>query len=268
MQRAEAIPGARDGGLTAPQDGTAAVRTLRDKIPREQHTEWKDGKGGDNPARVQQESDGGRLFSLGEIPQEPLKTAAIEDLIPTQVTVGMREVDFKRRQWREKGGHQAAFYLTRHIVPVILGSGQRYYIIDRHHLTRALHDEGVRHVPILVVADMSALDYDDFWAALESRNWAHPFNDEGQRCSYIEIPSTVNGLIDDPFRSLAGAVKRAGGYVKDRTPFSEFRWADFLRCRIARETVECDFEHAVAVAMNLARSHEAAALPGWQGDLA
>ena len=77
------------------------------------------------------------------------------------------------------------------------------------------------------------------------------------------MPTSVDDLIDDPFRSLAGAVKRAGGYAKDRSPFSEFRWADFLRCQIARELVECDFGRALALAMNLAQSTEAAALPGW-----
>jgi hypothetical protein len=45
-------------------------------------------------------------------------------------------------------------------------------------------------------------------------------------------------LIDDPFRSLAGELRRAGGFAKDTTPFSEFLWADFLRRRVKRKTVE------------------------------
>jgi hypothetical protein len=118
----------------------------------------------------------------------------------------------------------------------------------------------------LIVADMSAFDFGGFWATLESRSWTHPFDERGERRAYDDIPLSVIDLVDDPFRSLAGAVKRAGGYVKDKTPFSEFRWADFLRRRIARETVERDFEHALAFAANLARSPEAAALPGWQGN--
>jgi hypothetical protein len=68
----------------------------------------------------------------------------------------------------------------------------------------------------------------------------------------------------DPFRSLAGALKRAGGYAKDKAPFSEFRWADFLRCRISRELVERHFGRALALAMNLAQSTDAASLPGWR----
>jgi hypothetical protein len=57
-------------------------------------------------------------------------------------------------------------------------------------------------------------------AILESCNWTHPFDDEGRRCPYDEMPATVNDLIDDPFRSLAGELKRAGGYAKNRAPFS------------------------------------------------
>jgi hypothetical protein len=63
---------------------------------------------------------------------------------------------------------------------------------------------------------------------------------------------------------LAGALRRAGGYAKNKAPFSEFRWADYLRCRIPRELVEHHFGHALALAMNLAQSTEAAVLPGWR----
>jgi hypothetical protein len=48
------------------------------------------------------------------------------------------------------------------------------------------------------------------------------------------LPKTVAGLIDDPFRSLAGELRRAGGFAKDTTPFSEFLWTDFLRRRVKR----------------------------------
>jgi hypothetical protein len=80
------------------------------------------------------------------------------------------------------------------------------------------------------------------------------------------MPATVDDLIDDPFRSLAGELKRAGGYAKNRAPFSEFRWADFLRRRIAHHLIERDFPYTLALAMKLAQGNEAAALPGWRGD--
>ena len=72
-------------------------------------------------------------------------------------------------------------------------------------------------------------------------------------------------LKDDPFRSLAGELRRAGGFAKDTTPFSEFLWADFLRRRVKRKTVESHFAAAMEHALALAKSHDAVYLPGWCG---
>ena len=193
----------------------------------------------------------------------PIKVA-IEDLVPTQLTAGLREVDRKRLRWRKKYCCRAAEYLDRHAFPVILGPEARHYLIDRHHLTRALSEEGIRVVSVSTVADLSELSPTEFWAALEKRSWAHPYDDRGVRRSYDEMPRSIDGLIDDPYRSLAGALKRAGGYAKDKAPFSEFRWADYLRYHIPHEWVEQHFDGALGWAMSLAHSTEAASLPGWR----
>ena len=59
-----------------------------------------------------------------------------------------------------------------------------------------------------------------------------------------DLPKSVTELKDDPFRSLAGELRRVGGFAKDTTPFSEFLWADFLRRQMSRKSVEADFEKA------------------------
>ena len=175
----------------------------------------------------------------------------------------MREVEVRRRRWREKHGHDAAHYLNKHRIPVILGPNARHYLIDRHHLTLALSDEGIWELPVSIVANMSGLGFEEFWQTLEVHNWTHPFDDRGRRRSYDSMPASIDRLIDDPFRSLAGALKRAGGYAKDKAPFSEFRWADFLRSRIPRQMIEDHFGRALALASDVAHSPEAAELPGW-----
>ena len=54
--------------------------------------------------------------------REPtLKPVNIEDLRPTQITVGMREVEAKRKRWREKGSKKELKFLEDHMIPVILG---------------------------------------------------------------------------------------------------------------------------------------------------
>ena len=88
---------------------------------------------------------------------------------------------------------------------------------------------------------------------------------QGRRRHYKDIPKSVTGLVDDPFRSLAGELRRAGGYAKDTTPFSEFIWADFLRRRMKRKVVEHDFDRASKRRLQLAKSTDANYLPGWCG---
>jgi hypothetical protein len=61
---------------------------------------------------------------------------------------------------------------------------------------------------------------------------------------------------------LAGELRRAGGFAKDTTPSSEFLWADFLRRRVERKTVETHFEDALQQALELAKNEEASYLPG------
>jgi hypothetical protein len=198
--------------------------------------------------------------------REPLLTlVAVADLRPTQITVGMREVLTKRKRWSETGTRKGEKFLGKHMIPVILGPKLRHYVTDHHHLARALHDEGVKDIAVTVQANLSKLDPDAFWTVMDNRNWMHPFDAEGRRRHYRDIPKSVAELVDDPFRSLAGELRRAGGFAKDTTPFSEFLWADFLRRRMKRKDVARDFERAVEEALELAKSDDADYLPGWCG---
>jgi len=198
--------------------------------------------------------------------REPiLITVAISELRPTQITIGMREVMAKRKRWRETPIKKGEKFLGRHMIPVVLGPKERRYIIDHHHLARALHDEGVKDVAVTVIANLSRLELDAFWTVMDNRSWMHPFDAKGERRPYADIPKSVPDMVDDPFRSLAGELRRAGGFAKETTPFSEFLWADFLRRRIKRKLVERDFDRAVEKAMELAKSESADYLPGWCG---
>ena len=190
----------------------------------------------------------------------------ILSLRPTQMTVGMREVKEKRRRWRQhKSKTKQAELLGRHMIPVVHGPDGHHYVVDHHHLARALHDEGVENVLVTIIADLTMVDRDSFWLVLDSRRWVYPYDAKGVRHHYKDIPKSVTDLKDDPFRSLAGELRRAGGFAKDTTPFSEFLWADFFRRRLSRKSVAGDFEKAVEKALGLARSSEAVYLPGWCG---
>jgi hypothetical protein len=198
--------------------------------------------------------------------REPIfQPTPLSELRPTQITVGLREVAVKRREWREEHGDKAGKFLGTHMIPVVLGPKERRYVTDHHHLARALLDEGVKEVATTVVLDLSRVDPDGFWVALDNLGLMHPFDARGRRQKYGKIPSAVADLVDDPFRSLAGELRRAGGFAKDTTPFSEFIWADFLRRHLSRKHVDEDFAAAAKAALKLARSKDADYLPGWCG---
>jgi hypothetical protein len=198
--------------------------------------------------------------------REPvLCPVAIDDLRPTQITVGFYEVAQKRKKWRKQNGGSGGTFLGRHMVPTVLGPKEIHYIIDDHHLSLALHQEGVKEVLVTVAADLSKLSKDSFWRYLDNRSWCHPYDAKGRRTDFDAIPGSLDKLEDDPYRSLAGDLRHAGGYAKDLTPFSEFLWADFMRTRIKRKAIESEFAKALASALKLAKSKDASYLPGWCG---
>jgi hypothetical protein len=199
--------------------------------------------------------------------REPrLLPVPILSLRPTQMTVGIREVKEKRKHWRKfKSKTKQEKVLGTHMIPVVLGPGGERYVVDHHHLARALHDEGVKDVLVSVIADLSMVKPGEFWSVLDHKRWVYPYDGRGVRHQYNDIPKDVTKLKDDPYRSLAGELRRVGGYSKDTLPFSEFLWADFLRNRVSRKLVGADFEDAIAKALALAKSKDAVYLPGWCG---
>jgi hypothetical protein len=199
--------------------------------------------------------------------REPiLKPVPLKALRPTQITVGFHEVEARRKRWRQETTKaKRAKFLQKHLIPVILGPGGEHYILDHHHLALALHQEGLREMYVTVVADLSALKEEVFWFVMDQRDWIHPFDHRGVRRPHAEIPKSIDKLRDDPFRSLAGELRRAGGFAKDTVLYSEFLWADFLRRRLKAKSVTRDFPRALRHALKLAKSKDANYLPGWCG---
>src|SRR6185312_4299092 len=191
--------------------------------------------------------------------REPrLHPVAIRALRPTQITVGMREVEAKRKHWRAHADRKKADFLGRHLIPVVWGPKEEFYVIDHHHLSLALYREKVAEIATTVVADLRALPRAAFWVFLDNRGWLHPFDADGKRRAYKDVPRRIADLVDDPFRSLAGELRHLGGFAKDTTPFSEFLWADFLRRRVKRRLVEENFDEALEKALKFAKGPEAA----------
>src|SRR5471030_1509167 len=198
-------------------------------------------------------------------PDNHLIPAKLAALRPTQMTVGYREVIAKREHWKTLNKKARTEAIASHWFPAVLGPEKLYYIVDHHHLGLALLEEGVKDVKVAMLKDLSWLDEAIFWRMMEHNQWVHPFGADGSRYDYEHLPKMVTGLADDPYRSLAGELRRIGGFANDATPFSEFIWADFYRQKLTRKAFEKDFENALQQALALAKTADASYLPGWCG---
>ena len=206
---------------------------------------------------------------MSNVREPMIQPIPILALRPTQMTVGMREVKEKRKRWRDKGSKKKQeVTLGKHMIPVVRGPDKRYYVVDHHHLARALHDEGVKDILVTIIGDLSMVERDAFWGVMDNKRWVYPYDAKGERRDFKDLPKSIEELKDDPFRSLAGELRRAGGFAKDTTPFSEFLWADFLRRKISSKTVKDNFEKAMEMSLAAARSKDAVYLPGWCGPAA
>jgi hypothetical protein len=190
-------------------------------------------------------------------------TQRILSLRPTQFAVGLREVAVKRKKIEDRSICPTS--VENIGFPVVLGPAGKTYLLDRHHYATAFCRLGARRVRIAIIDDLSHLDPGTFWETLEQRSWVRPINGRGIRRPFEEMPTHVIALEDDPFRSLAQALRRLGIYAKTPIRYSDFAWADFLRHRIPSGSVEQDFDAAVNEGVRLVRaSPEARQLPGWR----
>jgi hypothetical protein len=191
----------------------------------------------------------------------------INELRPTQISIGMIEVEEKRRHIAEMmrdHHHHLMQYVAGHAAPAVAGYNGRHFLVDHHHLGRALWEAGVHTGPFEVIGDLSALEKDAFWREMERQRWVHPYDETGRKRDFGEIPHHLKFLRDDRYRSLAAYVRNAGGYRKVPAPFAEFAWADYFRKRIEPAALaKHRFEAVVEQGIVLARDATAAQLPGY-----
>jgi hypothetical protein len=61
-------------------------------------------------------------------------------------------------------------------------------------------------------------------------------------------------------------VRKAGGYAKETTPFSEFIWADYFRSIFKARDIRKNWQKCLDAAAAFAREHDAHFMPGWCGE--
>jgi hypothetical protein len=211
----------------------------------------------------------GMQFSLPRLRAQTRKSkllcVPLEELRPTQLTVGMRAVAAKKEkvERRAKSFRKLRRFLEERPIPAIRGPNDDLFIIDHHHLSLALLKSEIEEAFVNVVGDLSNLPRKRFLQRMAAMGLLHAYDGDGRPVSPTKLPERLDKLRCDAYRDLAWSVREAGGFAKTGKPYAEFRWADFFRARIPRSTVQRDFDYAHDRAMWLARSREAARMPGY-----
>jgi len=187
----------------------------------------------------------------------------VKALHPTQLAIGTRAVERRARDIVEKTPDQRDRLLREKRVPIVVAPGGKLYLVDRHHLVRALMLDSIDRTYATVKANLSSSD--DFWGTMTRNGWVLLCDENGRGPrGPSALPESIADLKDDPYRSLAASVQDEGGFAKPKHDvlFLEFWWANFFRSRVE---IGSDFEAAISKAKELALSPEACGLPGYKG---
>lgn len=226
-----------------------------------------------------------------------------DQMRPSQFGYGGLEVKCKKDRFESFTSSELKKYLESadRRVDIIIGEKSGYYVLDGHHMSRALLDSDVKDdekvIYCNIVDNWSDLSDRDFWMSMVEDNRVWLYDEKGVAPLAPEHLSTsLDGMLDDPFRTLAWMVQDAGGYLKTGTPFEDFLWANFLRdnidlnsssliikdsnrtniressftwCEVRPNSEEClsnqasKLKKALPVALVLSRSESASSLPGY-----
>jgi hypothetical protein len=189
----------------------------------------------------------------------------IEKVHPTQFAVGYWEVKQRAANIARHSPKRLEVYEDEHVALLVVGPSGEPYLVDGHHLCLAMLKSGRgKTVEALVVANWRDLPVAAFWKKMRESNYVYPYDNRGRGPLEVEkLPKKVTELTDDPYRSLAWAVRGRGGFQKTTASFAEFQWANFFRKRIEIGPKEKDFEMAVKIGLRISHSVEAERLPGY-----
>jgi len=184
------------------------------------------------------------------LPKDAVCEVKLALLHPTQFCVGEREVRARAGKLLGKKDRKVDQYLDNHIMPIVIGPKGVPYIVDHHHLAKALQESKVRDsMPAQVLANYSALDPDTFWKKMQEQKWVYPYRRGEGPLSVASLPATLGQMIDDPYRSLVWAARHVGEEEdRDETPFADFKWADYFRSRIKLTGTDENFQQAAVEA--------------------
>src|SRR6185312_8525230 len=164
-----------------------------------------------------------QLMARAEAPVA-LRMMAVSEIRPTQFSVGRREVERRANKLRAMSDSALDRFLAGKPVKGVLGPGGKFFAVDGHHLALAAKKAGIKSVYVQILGDFSDLSRAEFWRKMDKKGWLYLLKQGRGPLTPRSLPRTLSQMTDDPYRSLASAVRRLGGFEKKHEHFSEFQW--------------------------------------------
>jgi hypothetical protein len=197
-------------------------------------------------------------------------TCDLKSLRPLQGAVGMGEVQQKADKIKQKPKKEAS-KLAADPIKVVRGPGGQLFVTDHHHGAWLLagYSSGICSIE----PDPSSSESDKFWSRLQDLKKVHLENKDGGVIAPDALPTSLEQLPDDPYRTLAWMVRKKDGFCRalmQQKEFAEFIWADWMRGRdeLPPAQVAAAPKKFLGTALKLAKSPAAASLPGYVGERA
>jgi len=95
---------------------------------------------------------------------------SINELHPTQPGVGLLQVQTEAKALKHKSAKKLWALAEKKRIPVVIGPDGRFWLVDRHHLTRTLWSLGMREVPVVIEGILTEPEL--FWSQMQAHHWA------------------------------------------------------------------------------------------------
>ncbi|MGZ3745749.1 MAG: ParB/Srx family N-terminal domain-containing protein [Pseudobdellovibrionaceae bacterium] len=196
-----------------------------------------------------------------------MKPQKILSLKPTQMAIGMKEVQLKVDEIKAMKNKKRNKEIIQNPLKVILAPNRKLFIVNGHHRAFAYWLCGIELAPVKVIHRFpKSVKYNEFWKTMLQRKWAHPYGAAGEGPKDpLYFPQDIRGVGDDPYRSLAWLARESGGYEETQDIFADFKWAQYLRDKkIIIPDYEIDFKAALKKALLACQKKSASHLPGFK----
>ena len=146
----------------------------------------------------------------------------LAEIRPTQMAVGMRAVEAKRRKIERLSGSTRKLrrFLEKRRIPAVIGPGENYYIIDHHHLSLALWQSEIDEVFVRVIGDFSDMPKPAFLHAMAAFGWLHACDARGRNVCPTRLPASLDQLRADLYNGQFSTTYLSRARARRRSCFS------------------------------------------------